>query len=70
MKIVGHEKFKEKKINYLRIDSIVFFLKISNDRGCRGSFVLPSNWTRLTLSQTTNFRLVQTERVCRRQFQI
>ena len=24
----------------------------------------------LTLSQTTNFRLFQTERVCRRQFQI
>ena len=27
-------------------------------------------WARLTLSQTTNFRLFQTERVCRRQFQI
>ena len=26
------------------------------------------NKTDLTLSQTTNFRLVQTERVCRRQF--
>ena len=25
---------------------------------------------KLTLSQTTNFRLFQTERVCRRQFQI
>ena len=24
----------------------------------------------LTLSQTTNFRLFQTERICRRQFQI
>ena len=27
-------------------------------------------FTSLTLSQTTNFRLFQTERVCRRQFQI
>ena len=38
------------------------------------AMTISNHWKRfddlLTLSQTTNFRLVQTERVCRRQFQI
>ena len=36
---------------------------------CKHSFC-KGIMTNLTLSQTTNFRLFQTERVCRQQFQV
>ena len=55
-----------KKMTMTMIERIIY----SKNFDIKGPFNGCDKVTKLTLSQTTNFRLFQTERLCRRQFQI
>ena len=60
------EKNKKKSVHYEQF--FLFLTALSKDLLCRHIKAQLCSGKGLTLSQTTNFRLFQTKRVCRQQF--